>query len=407
MRLLSLFRSAACPALIPALLLAGEVFFPACAVGAASEPITKGGVRFYQHQNRIEMDGKFCLTEGPIELFACARGGKEYESIITLDANPEILHFCLLLMGLKPGEIGPKFQGDPKNAPTGSPVVVKVKWKAQEGEKIVRGEKLCWNVTDRRPMRQTTWVFVGSKKLKDRKTGKEIYWANVEKSVITVFWDPFAVLDLPLALGANDEAYVVNKHLVPKVGTKCPVILEPGQETKPPLQNAAGGRIFHLDVTAGGRVLVDGSDPADLAKTLKDRSNSAPKDTCRITLDHGVPLDAAANAFEALDAADIKIESVQTTRIRPDTKDAVEVVVSGDRFHVSGVKTARANGKLPETQLKLIVRDRMNRTGRSGLAVRVQRGAKLKTLVNALRACKSIKGVVLRIIWPGNKQGAE
>ena len=72
---------------------------PACGADAGGAGvITRGGVRLYPKQRRIEMDGKFCLTEGPIELFACARGGKEYESVISLRVKPSVLHLFLVMM---------------------------------------------------------------------------------------------------------------------------------------------------------------------------------------------------------------------------------------------------------------------------------------------------------------------
>lgn len=440
-----------------------------------SAPITKGGVRLYVKEKRIEMDGRFCLTEGPIELFVCAKGGKEYESVIAVEANPEILHFCLLLLKLKPGETGPKFQGDPDRVPTGSPVVVTVTWwdesvrdvgtqksateriekegvtwthtkltddgrhvvwtndgrhvatwdkstkeliiwshpskerPAGRGKWTVRAEHLCWNMIDKRTMLKTPWVFVGSKKHKDPDTGRTVYWANVEKSLITVFRDPFAVLDLPLSLGADDDAYVVNTQIVPRRGTPCTVILTPGEKVKP-RRNAAGGRIFAADITAGGRVLIDGTQPPKLAEALKKIAAGAPKDSCEVTIDHG-PAAGAAAALEALGAAGVKIESVRTVRLQPGVNDLITVTVSADGLRVKGRKMS---GEQVKAAVRALAAPDERETPPQGAAapaapvpawkivgvhLDVKKGATLKQVAGALRACTGIEGVMLRLTW--------
>ena len=371
-----------------------------CASNASPDgekPIIKGGVRLFPKGKRIEMDGKFLLSEGPIELLVTGEGWKEHESVISVGANPEILHFCLILLKLKPGTGGPRFLGDPDHAPTGSPVVVSVRWKDKDGVKTVRGEQLCWNAIDRRPMLTTPWVFVGSKKQKDPDTGRPVYWANVEKSIITVFRDPFAILDLPLSLGANDDAYVVNKQLVPQPGTPCTVILEPG-EPAAPRKNAGGGRVVVVDVTAGGRVLVDDIGFQDLAKGLKKRVADSPKDTYEVTIDHG-PAAAAVAALEALRVAGGKIESVRGVRPRPDVKDALTVAVSADGPRVDGKKVSTE-------QLKALVAKLADPKKETGVHVVVQKDVSLTVVVEVLRGCAGVEGVITRLTWAGKAPAA-
>ena len=367
------------------------------AAARAEEPIKRGGARLYVNAKRIEIDGKFCLAEGPIELLACGRGGKEYESIIVLNVNPKILHLLMVFMGLKPGTAGsgPRFQGDPDHAPSGSPAIVRVTWTGKDGKKVtVRAEDLCWNAIDKRPMRRTPWVFVGSKIEIDPETKKKVYWANKEKSIITVFRDPYAVMDLPLALGANDDAYVVNKQIVPKVGTPCTVILTPGPKTAPPPKNAAGGAIVHLDITRGARTLIGGIEPETLGDALKKLAREAPKDTYRVTMDHGAPPKAAADAFEAIRAAGLRIETFEMESPKPDVADAVTVRAAAGKLFVNGTERS------PEAATRQI-RDTLGKKKNAGVALTVDKGAGLADVVRALRACEDIDGVVLRIVWPG------
>ncbi len=366
----------------------------------------RGGVRLFIEEKRIEMQGRFCLAEGPIELLACAKGGKEYESVISLDVNPEMLHLCLLMMGLKPGKTGPLHQGDPDHAPTGDPVVVKVRWNVGDAEVLHRGEDLCWNVIDRRPMDRTHWVFAGSRIQEDPETGKRVYWANVEKSLIVVYRDPFAVLDLPLALGANDDAYVVNKNLVPKVGTPCTVILEPGQVGAPE-KNAAGGSVFHVDVTGGGRILVNDVQFADLKAALGVIARYAPRDSCRVTIDHGPTqvefgtstAAAAAEAFEALNASGIAIESVASTHLQPDSKDVATVAVRGNEIAVGG-------RPLADKEAGIAIRGEVKRAGGGSVVIEVGEDATLAAVARALRACDGADGGLVRIVWGRKKPAA-
>ena len=387
------------------------IFLAAAACSAAEGKVyKKGGVRLYLDQKRIEMDGRFVLAEGPIELFACAAGGKEYESILSLDVNPEILHFCLVLMGLKPGERGPKFQGDPDQVPTGSPVTIRVKWMDGDAERVCGAEDLCWNAIDQRSMEPTPWVFAGSRKERDTETGKVIYWANVEKTIIAVYRDPFAVLDLPLPLGANDEAYVVNTNVVPAQGTRCTVILEPAPGLESPPKNAAGGAVLLVDVSRGGRTLLDGAAPlmlpddfhlenrdyVALERALKKRMEDAPKDTCRVTVDQGAPAATAAMAFEVLAAVGVQVESVQTVREDPDKK-VTTVVVTADGEMI-GVET--------DGQFRLSDDGTMLESPAEpdyGVDLHVAEGTTLETVAKALRACAAAKEGIIHITWPAER----
>jgi hypothetical protein len=373
--------------------LAALAAIPARRASAAdAEVLRKGGVSFYRKQKRIEINGAFCLEEGPIELLACAEGGKEYESVITLNVTPSVLHLCLIVMGLKPGETGPRFQGDPDRAPTGSPVIVKVRWKDGDKRRTVRAENLCWNIIDKRTMAKTPWVFVGSRIQKDPDTGRRTYWADVEKSVITVFRDPYSVLDLPLALGANDEAYVVNKRIVPKKGTACTVILEPGPKSEPPAKNPEGGRVIHVDVTAGGRVLFNTHEAMKPAGALRTIAWYDPAASCRVTVDHAPVAGPAAKAMQAVAAAGLTIDSVEMTRVRPEVGDAATLVVKDGSVTIRGKAVS-------EEQAKLVLRALLRKKKGAGVKIVVEAGAGPGAVASALRACAAADECPPRIVW--------
>ena len=189
----------------------------------AGSAITKGGVRLFVRQKRIEVDGRFCNNEGTIELLACSRGGDEDGSLIVLDVDPDVLYFCLLLMKLRHGEDGQPDREAPGRAVAKDAVTVKVRWVDKESEKIVRAEELCWNATARLPMKRALWVLAGT-------AGKHVAgWPRSGKSVISLRRDRPSVLQPPASSDAKGAAYVVNGKLAPKPGTKCTLILEPGK----------------------------------------------------------------------------------------------------------------------------------------------------------------------------------
>ncbi|HUS57217.1 MAG TPA: YdjY domain-containing protein [Planctomycetota bacterium] len=189
------------------------------------EAPAKDPIRIDRKKKVIEIDGKICLDEGALELLACTEGGKEYESLISLQGEPWKIHVALLLLGLKPGG-GAASQGD-ATLPTGDTVIIEVQWE-QDGKTIrKRCEDLLFDSKQQKTMEHVEWVFVGSRFEKDE-NGNEFYMANRDKSVVTVFHDPYTIIDIPLETGADDTVYVASKQHVPPKETPIVLIITPG-----------------------------------------------------------------------------------------------------------------------------------------------------------------------------------
>jgi hypothetical protein len=211
---------------------AGSVVSPA---DSAHPGITKIGQNLYRLGNvtidserrQISMAGKVNMDHGIVELLACAPGGKVHESVLVLDVVPYHFQVALLLLGLKPGG-GLEYQGDPRT-PTGDSVDVIVSWTQADTQVSVRAEQLVWDLQQKTAMQTTPWIFVGSKVVDGT------FLADVERSLITTYHDPTAILDNPLPSGGNDEISVVNRELIPPVGTPVVVtvrvIAQNGRET--------------------------------------------------------------------------------------------------------------------------------------------------------------------------------
>ncbi|WP_425618342.1 YdjY domain-containing protein [Anatilimnocola sp. NA78] len=174
----------------------------------------------------IIVDGKICLREGQLEMFACPKGTKEHESIVALNCLPEEVHAGLLALGAKQGKTV-KF--DPMYEPaTGEIVDIFVMWKEADGTaKEVKAQELIKHAKTGKAM-EYDWVFAGSGFYKDPESGRLHYQAN-GGDFICVSNFPTATLDLPVeSTQANGgllfHAFTEN---IPAKGTPVRVILVP------------------------------------------------------------------------------------------------------------------------------------------------------------------------------------
>jgi hypothetical protein len=174
----------------------------------------------------IVVDGKICLREGQLEMFACPKGTKEHESVVALNCLPEEVHAGLLALGAKPGT---PVKFDPVYKPaTGDIIDIFVLWKEADGTtKEVRAQELVKHAKTGKAMTYD-WVFAGSGFFKDEMTGRLHYQAN-GGDFICVSNFPSATLDLPVeSTDANSgllfHAFTEN---IPPKGTDVRVVLVP------------------------------------------------------------------------------------------------------------------------------------------------------------------------------------
>jgi len=147
---------------------------------------------------------------GPIEVLACGIKGKVHESVFVLALNPLDLQAALLLAGLKGGVPMPILGEGP---PQGAPVDLFVEWQANDEAKRARAETFVWNSEDNAVLPETPWTFTGSV-VKDGQ-----FKALAEESLIVTYWDPYAIVNVPLPCGANDEILSVNSNTIPPFQT--------------------------------------------------------------------------------------------------------------------------------------------------------------------------------------------
>ena len=173
---------------------------------------------------RVIVGGEIAVAGGPIEYFACPRGTKEHESIVSARSTARLVHAALLAIGLVPGK---PVSFDPDYvAATGPVVLVTMRWKDETGaiREVPAQEWIRDNRTGK-PM-QEKWVFAGSGFWTDPSDGREYYQAD-GGDLVCLSNFPTAMLDLPIESSQSNDALLFDafEGRVPAKGTAVEMIL--------------------------------------------------------------------------------------------------------------------------------------------------------------------------------------
>ena len=174
----------------------------------------------------VVVDGQVCLRAGQLEMFACPKGTKEHESVVSLNCLAQEVHAGLLAVEATPGS---PVSYDPEYKPaTGQIVDVYVLWKDEAGAKHqVRAQQWVRDFKTKKVL-QHDWVFAGSGFWTDEAPGLKHYKAN-GGDLICVSNFPTAMLDLPIKSSDENESlmYEAFTEQIPPKGTKVRVVLIP------------------------------------------------------------------------------------------------------------------------------------------------------------------------------------
>ena len=200
-------------------------------------PTDSPGIKVSMKGKRIEIDGKIseelenyaAELGGAIEYVAVSKGGKEYESILVLDASPEDIYNALIVLGVKKGN-PTRFDEDTEKTlpPSGGPVRLLVEWKDAGKVKQVRIEDLIYNTKKQKKMAKIDWLFVGSSMgYFDPESDDEVLLASINRNIISFHdGDDSVILQHPQPVPATKVPYRPNKKVLPKSGTKIKFIIE-------------------------------------------------------------------------------------------------------------------------------------------------------------------------------------
>jgi hypothetical protein len=191
----------------------------------------EGGAWFDPARKLVVVDGTVCLREGQLELFACPRGTKEHESVVSVAAKPFNVHAGLLRIGAQTGN--PASYDPTYVSATGTPIDVWILWKDKQGNKrTARAQEWIKNTRTGKQM-EHPWVFAGSSFWTDEETGQRYYNAD-GGDFICVSNFPTAMLDVPVESSqANAELlFEAFTERIPARGTHVRLLLIPRLEPK-------------------------------------------------------------------------------------------------------------------------------------------------------------------------------
>jgi len=243
-------------------LLAGAaalVFLVGCAAPGRATVAVLPGIMIEHDTQTLRIEGRVCIEEGILEYLAVAKGGKEYESVFALDCRPSHLQAGMLIAGYQAGEVLPGLRGDfspqadpaanipPKGAPrVQSPsteyfakasieptrVTIDIDVQQPDGTwKRYPVERVLMDRSTGKPPSRLVWAFTGSFFHRDQQTGTEFFVADAEKSLIALWYDPTALLNLAQDVGnpyrGDAAGFSVNPAILPPKGTPLRLILRP------------------------------------------------------------------------------------------------------------------------------------------------------------------------------------
>jgi hypothetical protein len=177
-------------------------------------------------KRQIVMPGIIATWERNIEVLIASPRGRGYESLLVAPVRPFHFQVALLALGLNPGR--PAESVGSGKAPTGDPVVVFVDYEDSktQAKKRVRVEELLFDEQTKKPMKEHSWVFVGSRLFEGR------YMGDVLGDLIVTMHHPDAIMDNSLAEGTNDYIYNVNDRVCPKPGTRVTITIQAAPKPK-------------------------------------------------------------------------------------------------------------------------------------------------------------------------------
>lgn len=180
---------------------------------------------------RVVMVGRICLREGQLEMFACTRGSKEHESVVSVPVEANIVHSALVASGAEPGKPA---QFQPEYHPAyGTEIDVLVYWTDAFGHRRrARAQEWVKDVQTGGELAEP-WVFAGSGFWVDPQNGQRHYLADMGDLVCVSNFST-AMLDLPIE--SSDKAgqllFQAYTERIPPVGTKVTLVLEPKAQKK-------------------------------------------------------------------------------------------------------------------------------------------------------------------------------
>jgi hypothetical protein len=194
-----------------------------------------GGVSVIPDEHTVILKGRTCVAGNEaLEWAVVLTRGKDYESVVEVDADASMIQFALIALGYEAGG-GVDKLGDPRT-PTGDGLIIEVEWELGGKKTHCRIEELIWEEARAVVMEKTPFIFTGSKMVTDPATNKTIFMANSERLVAALCREPAAILNNPLNTGVEDTFYIAHTKTLPPKGTPVTVFFKPAPKKSAPNQ---------------------------------------------------------------------------------------------------------------------------------------------------------------------------
>lgn len=200
---------------------------------------TDGHLQVQEKEKKLVLKGKISKAlgeyddhlKGAVEYLVCGRNGKEYESIIVVDATAKEIYDAIEKLGVKTGTPpGYDEEKDEPTPPTGTEFLIYAEWKIEDKARKVRAEDLIFNVKTQKPMSRVTWIYSGSRVVADLDSDDEdamMPQAFMSNDLVALKrFDASALFQNPLAESEEENIYKKNEALMPKLGTPVTLTIE-------------------------------------------------------------------------------------------------------------------------------------------------------------------------------------
>ncbi len=215
------------------------VYIGVCLIALSSIAWADGHLQIKEKEKKLVLKGKISEAlgeydshlKGAVEYLVCGRNGKEYESIIVVDATAKEIYDALGKLDVQVGEPpGYDEEKDEPTPPKGTAVLIYAEWKSGGETKKVRAEELVFNVKTQKPLQNVAWIYSGSRVVPDLDSDDEdamMPQAFMSNDLVALrLFDASALFQNPLPESSEENIYKKNDALLPKLGTPVTLTIE-------------------------------------------------------------------------------------------------------------------------------------------------------------------------------------
>ncbi len=215
------------------------VCFSLCLITLPHTGWTDGHLQIIEKEKKLVLTGKISTAlgeyeselRGAVEFLICGKNGKEYESIVVVQATAQEIHEAMNKLDVKPGNpVDQDIETEEMIPAKGPTVIIHVEWKVDDETKKVRGEDLLYNVKTKKAMKHVAWLYTGSRMIYDLDSEDEdamipLAFSSNDIAALS-HTDPSTLFVNPLPESAQENLYKKNDAVMPKLGTPVKLTIE-------------------------------------------------------------------------------------------------------------------------------------------------------------------------------------